>query len=606
MLVYRESPVDTLLNQIPFLLQLLQSNNASAIRTAIHTRYTLASNNPVSCSSLLSSASLRSSPHAKLLSAATNLSSLGSTTLDSEAIAISPLMSGLVALVTYLEGKGYSDLRAIPGYGNLIALQSFKKRWLDPFLSFIFLHRTLTVVLTALHLWMAAELIFYIVFWKRLTRLQEVDRVIKGVATKAKRRELFQRCLETIDEGDGLRKWVGFWFSVGRSKRPARLEDIGRANMLQWLAWALWAAPYEEAVRSPSAAQELNQMVDTIERVKKVKFIEGYNSDVDCIRPCLDPVIASHRPLLHYSLVWVVKMLMGLLFRRLGFTRYKTTLDQTSACKVPQHAKAIWKGKSHSVPDLAYWYRIPDHPQNETPLVFIHGIGLGFIPYVHLIIALTSISRPLILIEIPYVTSQLFQADCITLDDTYLAIERLLHNHRHTRATFMGHSFGTMLCAAICRASPTTLPKSIIAGMIFIDPICFLTHYSLARNFAYRTPSTACQLLIDLFAAGEISVAWYVMRRFNWTEGIIFPVSWARRHQKSLLYQGKLSPVLPERTRVFLSGKDDLLDMNEVAEYLRKQVGLEEELVIMEGLEHGQLLLHSESFLRVLRAAQEC
>jgi hypothetical protein len=67
------------------------------------------------------------------------------------------------------------------------------------------------------------------------------------------------------------------------------------------LAWAFWAAPVEEVFESPSAVMELNQMVDTIEEVKKVKLTEGYNPDVDCIRLSLDPVIASHRPLIYYS-----------------------------------------------------------------------------------------------------------------------------------------------------------------------------------------------------------------------------------------------------------------------------------------------------------------
>lgn len=66
------------------------------------------------------------------------------------------------------------------------------------------------------------------------------------------------------------------------------------------MAWAFWAAPIEEVSKSPAHVQELNEMVNTIEQVKKVKFADGFNSNVDCIRLCLDPVLASHRPLLYY------------------------------------------------------------------------------------------------------------------------------------------------------------------------------------------------------------------------------------------------------------------------------------------------------------------
>lgn len=67
------------------------------------------------------------------------------------------------------------------------------------------------------------------------------------------------------------------------------------------LAWAFWAAPVEEVFKTPAAIVELNQMVDTIEATKNVKFTEGFNPNVDCIRLNLDPVIASHRPLIYYS-----------------------------------------------------------------------------------------------------------------------------------------------------------------------------------------------------------------------------------------------------------------------------------------------------------------
>jgi hypothetical protein len=67
------------------------------------------------------------------------------------------------------------------------------------------------------------------------------------------------------------------------------------------MAWAFWAAPLEEVAQSPAAIIELNEMIDTIEEVKKVKFTEGYNPNVECIRLSLDPVIASHRPLIYYT-----------------------------------------------------------------------------------------------------------------------------------------------------------------------------------------------------------------------------------------------------------------------------------------------------------------
>ncbi|KAG0078017.1 hypothetical protein BGZ93_000353 [Podila epicladia] len=567
---YKETPVDTVINQIPALLQLLQSNT-SAADLCISSSHSI----PTDTNSTVIASSLNASiPHT---------------------ITKSPIVATFLAIVQYIDRHGYRDPGNIPGYQYL---QPYKEM-IDPFLAFISSHRTIAWIVTLFHLWMLAELLFFIKFWKKLARLQEVDRVVKGVGARSKRSELFQRCLETVEDGEGVKRWIEIWFDTGRTKQPAKFEDIGRENMIHWLAWAFWAAPVEEVLKSPAAIIELNQMVDTIETTKNVKFIAGFNPNVDCIRLNLDPVIASHRPLIYYSLVWIANTLTGFVFNLLGFTRYDRTIDQTTDFEKDELASL----------DVAHWHRTPANPENKIPLVFIHGIGVGLVQYIHLVAALTTISRPLILIEVPYVSNRLVHTDCLTPDQSYFAIERILKMHGHTSATFMGHSLGTMLCAAICRASPASSAKSIVAGLILADPICFLTHHSIARNFAYRSPSTASQLVMDLFAAREIGTSWYIMRRFCWNQCVMFPIAWSRRRQSMLPLQGKLSPVLPKNTRVFLSRNDNLLDMDKVEKYLKRQVGLvnkNDELVVMDGMDHAQFLLRPEWFSKVLKAAREC
>ncbi|KAF9378357.1 hypothetical protein CPB97_009611 [Podila verticillata] len=567
---YKETPVDTVINHIPALLQLLQSNTTSA--ADFH----------------LSSSAIPSDTNNTVIAASSNAS-------ISHPTAPSPIAATFLTIVQYIDSHGYRNPANIPGYQYL---QPYKET-IDPFLAFISSHRTLAWIVTLFHLWMLAELLFYISFWKKLSRLQEVDRVVKGVGARSKRGELFQRCLETVEEGDGVKRWIEIWFDTGRTKQPAKFEDIRRENMIHWLAWAFWAAPVEEVFKTPAAIVELNQMVDTIEATKNVKFAEGFNPNVDCIRLNLDPVIASHRPLIYYSLVWIANTLTGFVFNLLGFTRYDRTTDQTHDFEQDKPAPL----------DVAHWYRTPANPENKLPLVFIHGIGVGLVQYIHFIAALTTISRPLIVIEVPYVSNRLVHTDCLTPDQTYFAIERILKMHGHTSATFMGHSLGTMLCAAVCRASPASSAKSIVAGLILTDPICFLTHHSIARNFAYRHPSTASQLVMDLFAAREIGTSWYIMRRFCWNQSVMFPIAWSRRRQSMLPLQGKLSPVLPKNTRVFLSRNDNLLDMDKVENYLKRQVGLvskNDELVVMDGMDHAQFLLRPEWFSKVLKAAREC
>ncbi|KAF9365000.1 hypothetical protein BGX34_011759 [Mortierella sp. NVP85] len=591
MLAYKESPFNTLLNEIPLVLHLLQANASMLPDSLTYGTPYLTRTDPLPGGSL-TSASAGASPAALSAKAINTIAGPMFTPRQT----LSPFTRTLVTLFHYIDNRGYRD-------PYLLALQPLKQ-YLDPVLAFISSHRILTCIVTLLHLWMAAELIFYIMYRKKLARLQKIDRVVQGIHQKERRRELFQRCLETVEEGDGVKRWIEVWFDTGRKPR-ASFEEIWRMNMIHWLAWAFWAAPLEEVSKSPAHLQELEEMVDTIERVKKVKFAEGFNSNVDCIRLCLDPVLASHRPLLYYILLWTANVLAGLTFKIVGLTKYNITLDS-------KHRSRDMSRPDTS--DLSYWYMSPVNPENEVPLVFIQGIGIGLVQYIHFIVALTRISRPLMVIEVPYVSNRLFQTDCLTPDETYPAIERALKAHGHTKATFMGHSLGTMLCAAVCRASSAASQNSIVAGLILIDPICFLTHHSIARNFAYRTPSTASQLVMDLFASREIGTSWYIMRRFCWNQCVMFPIAWARRDQEPLVCQGPLSPVLPENTRVYLSEKDNLLDMSKVAEYLKTQVGLEtsekmgegKELVVMEGLDHAQYLLQPHWFSTILQAARDC
>ncbi|KAI1318595.1 hypothetical protein EDD11_006286 [Mortierella claussenii] len=610
MLAYKETPVDTLLHQIPILIHLLQSNTTAAVEAVSASSeggpsYIPNASHFTTAGPMISMAAAGSSFMASAVPDIDSLHNLSET----DRFKLSPAMSALLALATFLERRGYRDPTNIPGYNYfwtvLHPILTKMEPVLQPVSHYLASYQTVAWMITVFHIWMATELLFYIHYWVRLAQAQLVDRVPKGPSSKYERRELFQRCLETIGEGAEAKRWVEIWFDTGRTAEPAKFEEIGRSNMMHWLAWAFWAAPIEEVFESPSGMMDLNHMVDSLESTKGIKFAEGHNPNVECIRLAFDPVVASHRPLIYYTLVWIANLLAGLVFHLLGFARFEGTLH-------PTHSYEQNGQQSINVDpstDLTYWHRSPADPENKIPLVFIHGIGVGLVQYIHWVIALATISRPIILIEVPYVSNNLFKRDCMTPDDTYFAIERILKAHEYQKAIFMGHSLGTMLCAAVCRASSASSSKSILHGLILVDPICFLTHHSIARNFAYRVPATATDLIMDLFAAREVGTSWFIMRRFCWDQCIVFPVAWDRRHETALPLQGIFSPILPKMTRVFLSRNDALLDMGAIAEYLRTMVGLKEEkgeLTVMEDMTHAQFLLRPSWFFKVLKAAQEC
>ncbi|KAF9413751.1 hypothetical protein BGZ94_000636 [Podila epigama] len=621
-LAYKESALDTVMNELPQLLHILQSNS-SLIHDHVHTYSDTLTPRAIIDTAAAPAYVKSCSPTPS--SSSTMLSQPSPLDFSEPSQSSTFLIRAAVGLTAFLDSRGYNlaammaEPSTLPGYNYIFTLHPFKRLFVDTFLVFVFSHQTLAWIILLVHAWMAAELVSYLHFWRKLSQAQTIDRVTKGPRSREERLELFQRCLETIEPGPGAEHWVKTWFDTGRASAPANFSEIGRSNMMQWLAWSFWAATLEEVMETEQGKADLHRMVEMFEATKHVKFAKGFNSEVQCIRLAFDPVIASHRPLIYYALLYLANILTSIVFYMLGFTRYQGTnvlqpltvneLEDTIAQEEKKQDTSDCLNPAPAT-DLSYWYRTPANPKNKVPLVFVHGIGIGLAQYIHFVVALSTISRPIFLIEVPYVSNKFFKTECMSPNETYHALERVLKAHNYTKATFMGHSLGTMLCSAVCKASPATDPKSIVAGLILADPICFLTHHSIARNFAYRIPSTASELVMDLFAAREIGTSWYIMRRFNWDQCIMFPLAWAKQdHQKRLPLQGSFSPVLPPMTHVFLSRKDNLLDMGLIADYLRDQVGLDEskgELVVMEDMDHAGFLLQPRLFLNVLKAAEEC
>ncbi len=66
------------------------------------------------------------------------------------------------------------------------------------------------------------------------------------------------------------------------------------------LAWSFFASSIEEVRQNIEYMTELNETISIIENTKKVKFSEGYNPDIRCIRLTLDPIKAIPRPFVFY------------------------------------------------------------------------------------------------------------------------------------------------------------------------------------------------------------------------------------------------------------------------------------------------------------------
>jgi pimeloyl-ACP methyl ester carboxylesterase len=85
--------------------------------------------------------------------------------------------------------------------------------------------------------------------------------------------------------------------------------------------------------------------------------------------------------------------------------------------------------------------------------------------------------------------------DVPTMDETLVALEEIFSTENIEKATWMGHSLGSVICSWVCRERPQWLSK-----VVLLDPVVFkLWEHDVAFNFMYRPPKTGIDLLMWYF-----------------------------------------------------------------------------------------------------------
>mmetsp|Transcript_19693 Transcript_19693/g.29219 ORF Transcript_19693/g.29219 Transcript_19693/m.29219 type:complete len:793 (+) Transcript_19693:2-2380(+) len=196
---------------------------------------------------------------------------------------------------------------------------------------------------------------------------------------------------------------------------------------------------------------------------------------------------------------------------------------------------------------VAYYYH-PGKNRNyeKTPLVFVHGIGIGLIMYIALIDCLLKTGRPILIPEIPYVCGfRPYQLRNSVLPPAVVCstIIEMLAKHGYLRASFIGHSYGTTWLAYMCKYA-----AHAIAALLFLDPVCFCLHLPrLTKQFVYHQPDIGT---IAYFVRTDVIVNWTIQRSFPWSWIVLF-------------YEQIKVPC-----SVFLSEKDMLVPAIQVQKYL--------------------------------------
>ena len=185
----------------------------------------------------------------------------------------------------------------------------------------------------------------------------------------------------------------------------------------------------------------------------------------------------------------------------------------------------------------------------KTPIVFVHGIGIGLLPYLSLIDSLMESGRAIYLPEIPYVSGfRPWQSSSAVLPPAVVTstMVAMLATHGDLSATWMGHSYGTSWLSYMVKYSPES-----VAAVMFLDPICFCLHSPrLTKQFVYTKPDPGT---ISYIVRTDLIVNRTIQRAFPWTRIALFAEQVQVPCHVFLSEKDALVPA--ERVMTYLSGK---------------------------------------------------
>eukprot|EP00929_Paragymnodinium_shiwhaense_P040937 TRINITY_DN21299_c0_g1_i1.p1 TRINITY_DN21299_c0_g1~~TRINITY_DN21299_c0_g1_i1.p1 ORF type:complete len:537 (-),score=104.48 TRINITY_DN21299_c0_g1_i1:332-1942(-) len=187
-----------------------------------------------------------------------------------------------------------------------------------------------------------------------------------------------------------------------------------------------------------------------------------------------------HKPFAIQSAFDAVRLSADMVFRILGYQRF-------------------WEATPEGW--LCYWLRKPSASMSADrsngsngsmpPLVFIHGVGFGAVPY---ILFLEQLRRrwagPIVAVELPNCSRCTFQTQMPTPAHFRHAFGRMLKAIGVSGPggyMLVGHSLGTDFCSMVLN-DPRGLASPILpARLVLLDPICFLHEVPAAHRLPFWT-----------------------------------------------------------------------------------------------------------------------
>lgn len=340
-----------------------------------------------------------------------------------------------------------------------------------------------------------------------------------------------------------VKEWLETVRSFQRQRQRIRQQLKGYRELLNQMRGMSSAVPSKQMASMMRRITECNEALQRLENRAQTEFAQTTGFTTKNL-----PFLAEHKKPVCFA-KYSSDPLLGVATYPLGFHMFVFSLTE-----LPLRALMYKRGLERRVIGPVAYYFHPgtrtfnddvDEDVDMTPIVFVHGIGLGLLPYMPLIDALLATGRPVLFPEIPYVSGfRPFQSPTAVLPPAVVCstMTAMLASHGYLSATWMGHSYGTSWLSYMCKYAPKA-----VASLLFLDPICFCLHVPyLTKQFVYLRPDPGT---VSYMVRTDIIVNWTIQRSFPWAHVILF--------EEQILVP----------TVVFLSEKDALVPAQKVENY---------------------------------------
>ncbi|TFL05853.1 hypothetical protein BDV98DRAFT_560740 [Pterulicium gracile] len=369
---------------------------------------------------------------------------------------------------------------------------------------------------------------------------------------------------------------VDFRHSIRAWFRNAPWSSLRRQGVTRWLYWTIFNDYMPSSPQQISSSHQaiLDHTYDQLQKRTGYVIPEGEGSAPLLLT--LDKMVVCFRPLWWYTALAVINRYLEYRLEK----HYQT------------------RRISHE--GLDFLIRIPTQwnaQKGPTPILFIHGLGLGLLQYYTVFIELfgSFTDRPILIPLQPHISQDIFHPRYLTPLPRREAVKRytsLITKLGWTSdialgmgeddssfsvsgrgVTVVSHSNGSYLHAWILKENPFMVSRSC-----FVDPVTFCGwEGELCYNFLYRPSRTGIELIMRYFVGTELGVANVLRRHFDWTSNSLFyeEIPHARDPQKALYVLG---------------GQDDIVNSPRVKKYLTSH-GIKKGIYYNPTARHGQALI---------------